>query len=95
MNRLLACLHRLWRWMCERTKDLLYNTGNEHLDQARVLGMVFAGLAVFAVYWNAIVLGKEIPLGELLGGLTALAGGIAGLILGKEWARRKAKGNDP
>lgn len=91
----LAWLPRLWRWLCERTKDLLYNTGNEHLDQARVLGIVFAGLAVFAVLWNSLHLGKEIDLAALLGGLTALAGGIAGLILGKEWARRKARDDKP
>jgi hypothetical protein len=88
-------LARLWRWLCERTKDLFYSVGNEHLDLARVVGAFFAGLAAFAVLWNAVKLGLEIDLAAFLGGLTALAGGIAGLIAAKDWARRKIKGDGP
>lgn len=91
MNRLRA----FWRWIAERLKDLFYSVGNEHLDLARLVGAFFAGLAAFAVLWNSLHLGKEIDLAAFLGGLTALAGGIAALIATKDWARRKAKGDGP
>lgn len=88
-------LTRIGRWIADRLKDLFYTVGNEHLDLARVTGAFFAGLAAFALFWNALHLGKEIDLAAFLGGLTALAGGIAALIATKDWARKKAKGNDP
>lgn len=88
---MIARLLRIWRWICERTKDLFYSVGNEHLDLARLVGAFFAGLAAFALFWNSLHLGKEIDLAAFLGGLTALAGGIAALIVTKEWARRKVQ----
>lgn len=84
-------IKRVGRWLADRAKDLFYSVGNEHLDLARVVGAIFAGLAAFALFWNALHLGKEIDLAAFLGGLTALAGGIAALIATKDWARRKAE----
>lgn len=89
-----ALVVRLWRWIAERLKDLFYSVGNEHLDLARLVGAFFAGLAAFALFWNALHLGKEIDLAAFLGGLTALAGGIAALIATKDWARRKLRDGD-
>lgn len=83
-------MRRALRWIAERLKDLFYSVGNEHLDLARLIGALFAGLAAFSLFWNSLHLGKEIDLAAFLGGLTALAGGIAVMIATKEWARRKA-----
>lgn len=83
-------MRRALRWIAERLKDLFYSVGNEHLDLARLIGALFAGLAAFSLFWNSLHLGREIDLAAFLGGLTALAGGIAVMIATKEWARRKA-----
>lgn len=86
MKRFRSLLH----WIAERFKDLLYSSGNEHLDLARVTAALFSGLAAFAVYWNAIHLGKELELTGLLSGLAALATALGLGIAVKEWARKKA-----
>ena len=83
-------MKRIARWIAERLKDLFYSVGNEHLDLARVTGAFFSGLAAFSLFWNSVKLGLEIDLVGFLGGLTALAGGIAFMIASKDWARRKA-----
>lgn len=81
---------KLLRWIGNRLRDLFYATGNEHLELARCIAGLFAGLAAFAVYWNAIHLGKEINLGELLTGLAALAGALGLGIAVKDWVRKLA-----
>jgi hypothetical protein len=81
---------RLWRWIKLRLRDLFYSTGNRHLDLARLLAGLFSAMAAFALYWNAIHLGKEIDLAALLGGLSGLAGALGLGIAAKEWARKVA-----
>lgn len=81
-------MKRLWRWLKMRFRDLFYSTGNEHLDLARSLAGLYSGIVAFAVYWNAIHLGKEIDLTGLLTGLAALAGALGLGIAAKEWARK-------
>lgn len=78
------------RWAGCRLRDLFYATGNHHLELARCIAGLFAGLAAFAVYWNAIHLGKEIALGELLTGLAALGGALGLGIAAKDWVRKVA-----
>ena len=80
---------RLWGWIGDRFKDLFYATGNEHLELARVATGALTALAIFAVLWNSLHLGKEIPIGELLNGLAAfsVAAGIG--IAAKDWVRNK------
>lgn len=83
-------MKRFLRWCVRRLRDLFYSTGNEHLDLARSLAGLFSGLATFAVYWNAIHLGKEIDISALLTGLAALAGALGLGIAAKEWVRKAA-----
>jgi hypothetical protein len=80
---------RFGRWLANRLKDLLYSTGNKHLDLARVTAAIFAGLASFAVFWNAVHLGKELDLAATIGGLAGLATALNLGIAAKEWARAK------
>lgn len=89
LARLKARARRFGAGAGKLLKDLFYGVGNQHLDLARCIAAVFAAIAVFAVLWNAVHLGKEIDLAALLGGLTALAGGIGGLIAAKDWIRSK------
>lgn len=84
-------MKRLGRWLAARLKDLLYSTGNEHLDLARVTAAIFAGLAGFAVYWNAVHLGKELDLAATIGGLAGLATALNLGIAAKEWVRATVK----
>jgi hypothetical protein len=83
-------LRRLWAWLTLRFRDLFYSTGNEHLDLARVIAGVFSSVAAFAVYWNAIHLGKELDLAATLGGLAGMATALNLGIAAKEWARKIA-----
>jgi hypothetical protein len=85
------------RWIAERLKDLLYATGNEHLDLARCVAALFSGLATFAVLWNTLVMRQAIDLGSFLMGLAALATAIWAGVAAKDWARAqimKAKGQN-
>lgn len=81
------------RWLrdgaVKLAKDLFYGVGNQHLDLARVIAGLFAGMVAFAVYWNAIALGQAIDLSALLTGLAALAASIGGLVAAKDWVRSK------
>lgn len=79
----------MWRWIGDRFKDLFYATGNEHLELARVATGGLTLLAVFAVLWNSLWLGKEIPIGELLNGLAAFAVAAGIGIAAKDWVRNK------
>ena len=83
-------IRKALRWISDMCRDLFFSTGNEHLDLSRVIAGLFAGIATFAVYWNAIHLGKEIDLTGLLTGLAALATALGLGIAVKEWARKKA-----
>jgi hypothetical protein len=81
---------KLLRWIGRRLRDLFYATGNQHLDLARSLAGLYSAIVAFAVYWNAIHLGKEIDLGQLLTGLAALAGALGLGIAAKDWVRKLA-----
>lgn len=87
-------LRRLWEWVKTRLRDLFYSVGNEHLDLARCTAGLFAGLASFALLWNAVKLGKEIDLNGFLTGLAALAASLAAFVAAKDWARRRLKDGD-
>jgi hypothetical protein len=87
-------MRRFLHWLGERLRDLFYSTGNRHLDLARVTAAVLSAVAVFAVLWNSVHLGKEIDLGATIGGLAALATALNLGIAAKEWARSKFKGEN-
>lgn len=86
-----AFVRRLIHWTGDRLKDLFYATGNENLELGRVGTGVGTALIVFAMYWNAVHLGKEIDLSGLLNGLAAFSAATGIGILAKDWARGKFK----
>lgn len=88
---MLERVRRAGHWIAARLKDLFYGLGNENLDLARVIAGVFAGLAVFAIYWNAVVMRQAIDLSAAFTGLAALATAILGVAV-KDWVRSKMKG---
>lgn len=87
-------MKRAWHWICRRFRDLFYSVGNEHLDLARCIAGACAGLAAFALLWNAVKLGKEIDLSGFLTGLAALVTSLGALVALKDYARTKSKGPD-
>lgn len=80
------------RWLADRLKDLFYSTGNKHLDLPRCMAGLFTGIVTFAVFWNAVHLGKEIDLAGLLTGLAAFATATGAGIAIKEYVRGKMNG---
>jgi len=85
-------LKHTFRWIAERLKDVFYDTDNEHLDGARVL----AYLTIFAELWavrHNMQLKQPIDLGPggLGGALTGILTASAAFLVGKAWAKKKAR----
>jgi hypothetical protein len=93
----------LWAWAkavravrctVDLLKDLFFGVGNKHLDLARVIAGLFAGLCAFAIYWNAVHLDREIDLTAAFTGLATVATALAALIAAKDYVRSKFEGKD-
>jgi hypothetical protein len=82
-------VNKLWRWICERFKDLFYATGNENLELGRTVTGILTSLIVFAVYWNAVRLEQAIDLNGFLVGLAAFVTASGLGIAAKDWVRNK------
>lgn len=85
---------KLWRWMKARLRDLFYGVGNRNLDLARVIAGLFAGLAAFALLWNALVMREPIDLNGFLVGLAALATAVWAGVAAKDYVRSKYHGDE-
>ena len=62
---------RVFRWISQRFKDLLYDATNEHLDNGRVIAFVSVVSLIGSASWN-MHLHKEIDLSAFGTGLATV-----------------------